>query len=101
METVKRLKLIFKVRVETNSSKEFLIDWKHKDLSIFKKCHEACREQAYGDTFDFNPFNKVKKKFYLSFIHCPKHSDSVYQILRLSEYDFIYAIQLKLLHHIF
>ena len=49
--------------MKTNSGKEFLIDWKHKDLLSFKKCHEACIEQAHGDMFEFKPFNEVIKSF--------------------------------------
>ena len=55
----KDVQFAIQARVTTNSGKEFLIDWKHKDLNSFKKCHEAWIEQAYGDLFEFKPFNEV------------------------------------------
>ena len=47
-----------KVDVKTNGGRNFLIDWKHKDLLSFKKCHEACVEQGFGDMFEYKPFDE-------------------------------------------
>ena len=46
------------VRVQTNSGKIFMIEWRHKDLLSFKKCHEACVEQGHGDMFEYKPFDE-------------------------------------------
>ena len=70
------LKLLSQVRVKTNSGKEFLIDWKHRDLLSFKKCHEACIEQAHGDMFEYKPFNEVNKL--LVYLSCPLCRKSVF-----------------------